>query len=221
MRQGAARGCACVAAHSGGLCGCIASANTTTAVRGYTRGIPYTPQGTIQDYTSSPRHVRLAEMQRNIDREARRAPTGLYEGPTITTKDGARPLFPPEKARHPNRGPPPRGATPPTYAPQFVAPAATREDMMPPQSDSYQRDLRSDPAYADDPEHIVAARQRIMTMQSDSYGEAMRGMVAPPPPLDPDAPQAYRQPRVQLDDNWWILMWSFAALFVVMAMYGK
>ncbi|AYU78897.1 hypothetical protein LdCL_230007500 [Leishmania donovani] len=145
MRQGAARGCACVAARSDGLCGCIAGANTTTAVRGYTRGIPYTPQGTIQDYTSSPRHVRLAEMQRNIDREARRAPTGLYEGPTITTKDGARPLFPPEKARHPNRGPAPRGAPPPTYAPQFVAPAATREDMMPPQPDSYQRDLRSDP----------------------------------------------------------------------------
>ncbi|GET88668.1 hypothetical protein, conserved [Leishmania tarentolae] len=226
MRRGAASKWRRATAHrcgrdDGSLCGLITGASTAAAVRGYTRGIPYTPQGTIQDYTSSPRHGRLAEMQRNIDREAGRAPTGLYEGPTITTKDGARPLFSPESARHPNRGPAPCRAPPPPYAPKFAAPAAMREDIMPPRSDSYQQDFRSDPACADDPEHLVAARQKILTMQSDSYGEAMRGVVAPPPPPDPDAPQGYRQPRVQLGDSWWMMMWSFVILFLVMAMYGK
>ncbi|CAJ1024917.1 hypothetical protein, conserved [Leishmania lindenbergi] len=160
-------------------------------------------------------------MQSNIDKAAGRPLTGLYDGPIITTKDGARPLFASENVRHPNRGQAPRRAPTPPHAPQFAAPSATREDMIAPQSDSYQRDLRSDPTYADDLEHVVAARQRIMTAQSDSYGEAMRGMVAPPPPLDPHAPPAYRQPRVQLDDSWWMLMWSFVVLFIVLAMYEK
>ncbi|KAG5504684.1 hypothetical protein GH5_05308 [Leishmania sp. Ghana 2012 LV757] len=213
MRQGAVKICT---RSAGGGCGCTAS-----TTRGYTRGIPYTPQGTIQDYTSSPRHGNLAEMQRNIDKGAGRAPTGLYEGPTITTKEGPRPLFSAASARHPRCGPAPRAASPPLYAPQFAASATTREDMTPLQSHSYQRDLRSDPAYADDPQHIVAARQRVRIMQSDSYGEAMRGIVAPPPPPDPEAPEAYRQPRVQLDDSWWMLMWSFVVLFTGMAMYGK
>ncbi|KAG5478614.1 hypothetical protein LSCM1_06017 [Leishmania martiniquensis] len=213
MRQGAVRVCAGV---GGGGRRC-----TAVATRLYTRGIPFTPQGTIQDFTSSPRHGHLADMQRNIDKRAGRALSGLYEGPTITTKEGPRPLFSAENARHPSRGTVPRPTSPPPYAPQFTAFPVTREDMTPQPSASYQRDLRSDPAYAEDPEHIVAARQRAMSMQSDSYGDAMRGMVAPPPPLDPAAPQAYRQPRAQLTVSWWMLMWSFVVLFTVMAMLGK
>lgn len=184
------------------------------ATRCYTRGIPFAPQGTIQDFTSSPRHAKLAEMQRQVDKDAGRAPTGLYEGPTITTEHGAKPLFAPNAARHPSRGPAPGGRPP--YAPQFA-----RTDVLPPQSDTYQQDMRSDPAFESEPEHLVAARQRIMTMQSDSFGENPRGIVAPPPPLDPDAPREYRQPRVNLPDVWWVLLWSFAALFALMVRYGR
>ncbi|KAK7195827.1 hypothetical protein NESM_000513800 [Novymonas esmeraldas] len=220
MRHTAAHACVRGGGHRGGGW-CIGDG--AVGLRRYTRGVPYTPQGTIQDFTSSPRHGSLAEMQRTIDKDAGRPPTGLYNGPTITTADGPRPLFDAAHARHPNRGQAPPGGSrpPPPFLSHFAAPTSSREAMMPPQSDSYQRDLRSDPACADEPEHVLAARQRIMTMQSDSFGESMRGVVAPPPPLDPGAPQAYQQPRVQLDDTWWMLMWSFVALFLIMAVYGK
>ena len=189
--------------------------------RAFTRGIPYAPQGTIQDFTSSPRHGRLAELQRNLDISAGRAPTHLYEGPTVTTKDGPRPLFD-DAATH-NPRPTAAGAPPSSlpHLPLFAAQSASRMQMMPPPSDNYQQDLRRDPSQAETPEHIVAARQRIATMQSDSFGESPRGMVAPPPPLDPNAPREYIAPRVQLDDSWWLLMWAFVFLFVLMAKFGK
>nr|CCC91999.1 conserved hypothetical protein [Trypanosoma congolense IL3000] len=61
--------------------------------RFFARGRPYTPLGTVQDFTSSPHHVGLAEMQRELDQRCGRSPTGLYEGPTIMTPQGPRPLF--------------------------------------------------------------------------------------------------------------------------------
>ncbi|KPA84120.1 putative mitochondrial hypothetical protein [Leptomonas pyrrhocoris] len=191
--------------------------------RSLTRGIPYAPQGTIQDFTSSPRHVQLAKLQHDLDKAAGRPPTGLYDGPTLTTRDGPQPLFAKGTARNPRYGPSVRGGPSPPlpHLPHFSVQSAAREQMLPPRSDNYQQDLRRDPSQAGTPEHIVAARQRIMTMQSDSFGESPRGMVAPPPPLDPDAPREYRAPRVHLDDSWWMLMWAFVILFVLMAKFGK
>ncbi|EKG01337.1 hypothetical protein TCSYLVIO_007665 [Trypanosoma cruzi] len=61
--------------------------------RSFARGRPYTPLGTVQDFTASPHHVRLAEMQRELDEMSGRSPTHLYEGPTVTTAQGPRPLF--------------------------------------------------------------------------------------------------------------------------------
>ncbi|RHW70946.1 hypothetical protein DPX39_080022300 [Trypanosoma brucei equiperdum] len=61
--------------------------------RSFARGRPYTPLGTVQDFTSSPHHAQLAEKQRELDRMCGRPPSHLYEGPTITTPHGARPLF--------------------------------------------------------------------------------------------------------------------------------
>jgi hypothetical protein len=204
--------------HRVGACTVVA-----TPHRSFTRGIPYTPQGTIQDFTSSPRHGQLAELQRNLDKSVGRAPTHLYEGPTVTTKDGARPLFPGGTQRNLRHGHSSSGGPSPPlpHMPHFAVPSAAREQMMPPLSDNHQQDPRTDPSQAEMPEHIVAARQRIMAMQSDSFGESPRGLVGPPPPLDPDAPREYRAPRVNLDDSWWILMWVFAFLFVVMAKFGK
>lgn len=199
----------------------VAAGHLAVQERGFTRGIPYAPQGSIQDFTSSPRHGQLPDLQRNLDKSAGRAPTGLYDGPTITTKDGPRPLFPRggAPARHGLSGSGPSPDLP--HFPRFSVRPTSPLSMQPPQQDNYQQDLRSDPAQADTPEHIVAARQRIMTMQSDSFGESPRGIVAPPPPLDPDAPREYRQPRVPLDDTWWKLMWGFFILFLVMAKFGK
>lgn len=203
---------------------CVTAVIPHVAVQqcGFTRGIPYAPQGSIQDFTSSPRHGRLAELQRDLDKSAGRAPTGLYEGPTITTKDGPRPLFPKGGVANPRHGLTGSGPSPPLpQMPHMFVRPSSRMDMMPPQSDSYQQDLRSDPSQAESPEHVVAARQRIMSMQSDSFGESPRGIVAPPPPLNPYAPREYRAPRVQLDESWWMLMWGFAFLFVLMAKFGK
>ncbi|PWU86833.1 hypothetical protein C4B63_110g33 [Trypanosoma cruzi] len=61
--------------------------------RSFARGRPYTPLGTVQDFTASPHHIRLAEMQRELDEMSGRSPTHLYEGPTVTTVQGPRPLF--------------------------------------------------------------------------------------------------------------------------------
>lgn len=181
--------------------------------RRYTRGIPYSPVGTIQDFTSSPMHTKLAELQADIDKRAGRAPTDLYKGPTITTPKGPRPLLSREQ----------RSATPSASSNRLGhgLPHASLSDMMPPQSDSFQQDLRQDPSYADVPDHVTAARQRMLVMQSDSYGESIRGAVPPPPPLADDAPRAYTAPRIPLDDSWWILMLFFAFVLVLMAKYGK
>ncbi|KPI83028.1 hypothetical protein ABL78_7956 [Leptomonas seymouri] len=202
---------------------CGASARVLVPHRIFTRGIPYAPQGTIQDFTSSPRHGRLAELQRDLDKAAGRAPTGLYEGPTVTTSDGPRPLFSEGSVSNPRHGLSGRGSSssPLPHMPHFAVRSASRDQMLPPRSVNYQQDLRRDPSQAETPDHIVAARQRIMTMQSDSFGESPRGIVAPPPPLDPDAPREYRAPRVNLDDSWWMLMCTFAFLFLLMAKFGK
>ncbi|RNF00708.1 uncharacterized protein Tco025E_08742 [Trypanosoma conorhini] len=145
--------------------------------RPFARGRPYTPVGTVQDFTASPHHMRLAEMQRELDEMSGRPPTHLYEGPTITTAHGPRPLFEP--------------------------------------------DAREDPSQCELPEHYVAARQRLMTLQSDSYGESIRGVVSPPPPPDADAPRGYQQPRVELGGTWWTAMTVIAAVFFLMAKFGR
>ncbi|EPY33756.1 hypothetical protein STCU_02010 [Strigomonas culicis] len=180
------------------------------SARGYTRGMPYAPQGTIQDFTSSPRHTKLAEMQRDLDVRAGRSPTGLYAGPTITTAEGARPLFPNITKD---------GSS--TFRPSMSKGPTRRDFEMPALGDRFQMDMRVDPAYAELPEHVVAAKQSMLTMQSDAYGESIRGVVPPPPPLDPEAPKAYTAPRIQLDTTWWVLMWLFASLFVFLAKVGK
>ncbi|CAD2219128.1 hypothetical protein AGDE_04580 [Angomonas deanei] len=179
-----------------------------SGLRSFTRGIPYSPVGTIQDFSSSPRHTRLAELQRDLDTQAGRAPTGLFNGPTISTREGMKPLIPPERL----------------YS--FRASEGTRpkasDFAMPKESQSFQQDMRVDPAYDDVPEHVRAAKQSMLMMQSDSYGESIRGVVPPPPPIGevPD-PRPYTQPKVQLDDVWWILMGAIFALFAILVKFGK
>lgn len=193
----------------------------------FTRGIPYAPVGTIQDFTASPRHVALPELQRQQDLHHGRAPTGLYNGPTITAATGVRPLFARgnaaspqttatgEAGGHVKKGDPARRKPRSSFAEQVMPSASS--------SMGYQQDIRTDPRYADEPEHIRAARQSILAMQSDSAGEAIRGVVPPPPERDPayDAQySSYSPPRVQLGDAWWALLASFLLALALMVRYG-
>ncbi|RNE96699.1 hypothetical protein TraAM80_09668, partial [Trypanosoma rangeli] len=62
-----------------------------TMWRSFTRCRAYTPVGTVQDFTTSPHHVRLAEVQRELDEMSGHRVTHFYEGLTITMAHGPRP----------------------------------------------------------------------------------------------------------------------------------
>ncbi|ESL07664.1 hypothetical protein TRSC58_04643 [Trypanosoma rangeli SC58] len=98
--------------------------------RSFTRGRPYTPVGMVQDFTASPHHVRLAEMQRELDEMSGRPATHLYEGPTITTAHGPRPLFEPDM----------RDDSAHDELPEHYV--AARQRLMTLQSDSYGESIR-------------------------------------------------------------------------------
>ncbi|KAH9593443.1 hypothetical protein LSM04_005324 [Trypanosoma melophagium] len=98
--------------------------------RTFARGRPYTPLGTVQDFTASPHHTRLAEMQRELDEMNGRPPSHLYEGPTVTTTQGARPLFERDMREDPMNDDLPE---------HYVA---ARQRMMTMQSDSYGESIR-------------------------------------------------------------------------------
>ncbi|KAG8345051.1 hypothetical protein ERJ75_001056500 [Trypanosoma vivax] len=98
--------------------------------RAFARGRPYTPLGTVQDFTSSPHHMNLAEKQRELDAMCGRPPTHLYEGPTITTARGARALFEPDMREDTFRD----------DVPEHLA--AARQRMAVLQSDSYGESIR-------------------------------------------------------------------------------
>ncbi|CCW68251.1 unnamed protein product [Phytomonas sp. Hart1] len=183
-----------------------------SSVRGIaTRGIPYSPSGTIQDYTSSPRHLSLAEMQYNFDRHLGRKTNGLYDGSTFVPGVGAHPVdrFPfyyPSPNAQQNKAAPPHKAL---------------EDLLPELGSGYTADLRTDQAFADLPEHIRAAKQSILMAQSDSSGQVPRGLIPPPPPPDHKAiPKAYQAPRVHLSGLWWLLMCLFICIFSILGRYG-
>ncbi|CCW63733.1 unnamed protein product [Phytomonas sp. EM1] len=177
-----------------------------------TRGIPYSPRGTIQDYTSSPRHLSLAEMQFDFDRRTGRKTNGLYDGTTFVPGVGAQPAerfpfyYPQESPRY-GESPPPHKAL---------------EDLLPELSSGYMADVRTDPTHAELPEHVRAAKQSIMISQSDSCGEVPRGLVPPPPPSCKAnvTLRAYQPPRVHLPGFWWALICLFVFMFAIMGKYG-
>lgn len=53
--------------------------NCTLAVRAFSRGIPYNPEGTIQDFTCSPRHVGLEKLLQEKDEALYGRPLGRNE----------------------------------------------------------------------------------------------------------------------------------------------
>lgn len=193
----------------------------------HTRGIPYSPPGTEQDFSCSPRHAGLYELQRELDmRTGRTDSGGIYEGASFIPGVGAQPAtrFPFPNAPSPKyRVQAPSAFGGPTRS-AFLAgerpPGAALADLMPELGSGYQADLRSDPSSTDS-NVMAAAKQRILASQHDSYGEVPRGIVPPPPPLDARrAPQSYIQPRVQITDAWMGLVASFAVVFVLLSKYG-
>lgn len=237
-------------------------------VQFFSRGIPYTPEGTIQDFTSSPRHVGIERLFQEKDEAilGRKRPGANYTGPVVTTRDGSRPLFPSSQGSAFSEAEPPMARwspTPPrdnggdveraTRNDDFPLPPPHRhsdhhhhhghrhpQQMSPPPSpsssamqqffsasvassgDSYRPDCRTDPQYAHLPDHMRSAQQSILDMQHDSYGESIRGMVPPPPPVDPfEAPTAYTPPRVTVPTVWYVVVIGFLSIFALMGTYGR
>lgn len=215
----------------------LALAGSALAVpRCFHGGIPYAPQGTLMDFTSSPRHVGLYELQADLDRRAGREHTGMYAGSTFIPGKGAQPA-------HPARPMPFYTGTyaasdkersesfdklkpwEQEYIRQRVPQRERRgaiDTIKPDLGDNYQADVRVDPEFDELPESLRAARQSLLMNQSDSYGEALRGVVPPAPPIDPQtAPRAYQSAQVQLSPLWYLLVSLFAAMFFLMARSGK
>lgn len=230
---------------------CSGTLPLRTATRHYGRGIPYTPLGTIQDFTASPRHSGMATAQQQQEIREGRTPSEVYHGPTITTPHGARPLFSSEVQEMPDVNPNAavkrmaervrdrqqlEGQLYPHYSVDDLKPppprpyhatavdsivAEAEQLRMPQFSDSYQEDIRVDPRYENMPDSVRAAQQSVIAAQSDSYGPAIRGIVPPPPPPDPNAPSSYVIPKVELPSLWYTLLSVFAVFIAVLAAFGK
>lgn len=195
---------------------------SSTLFVGNVRGRPYLAQGTILDYTASPQHQSLPDLQMTLDQSAGRAPTGLFNGPVVMSEKGIKPLF--SGRAHEERTQQQRMQRLTRQQPSFYAQEMTHynaKSIVPPLNDGYQPDMRIDSAFDDLSPVERAARQSILDNQSDSYGEAQRMMVPPPPRIPDDAPRAYVPPKVQLDNFWWPLMWSFVLLFFLLAKLGR
>lgn len=222
-------------------------------IQSFSRGIPYTPEGTIQDFTSSPRHVGIERLFQEKDEAmlGRTRPGANYNGPIVTTREGSRPLF--SSSSPSPLTPPPRrqsGGPMGTHFSEDSAPSPIRSgngsqnydgtergtdfhhDHRPSMQqffaasvassgDSYRPDCRTDPQYAHLPDHMRSAQQSILDMQHDSYGESIRGMVPPPPPIDPfEAPVAYNPPKVAVPKVWYVVVLGFLGIFSLMGTYG-
>lgn len=189
------------------------------AMRHYSRGIPYTPVGTIQDFTSSPRHMGIGKLLREKDEAMNRSGDGDYAGPIITTPQGSRPMFGPRGGSY-DMGPSSHFSRPPpsSFDPHSLPLYGQTSAMS---SETYRQDCRFDPRYDHLPDHVRAAQQSVVDMQHDSYGESIRGMVPPPPPVsEMDAPTPYRPPRPAIPPYWYTIVVTFLAVFVLMGRYG-
>lgn len=187
--------------------------------RSFSRGIPYTHEGTIQDFTGSPKHVGFAKKWEETDRAARGGASlhsaRDYSGPMMTTRDGLRPVFASGAAKgsfHSTSmdcsGPPPGYNSMQDFYAETVSMSG----------DSYRPDCRIDPRFAHLPPHVRSAQQSILAM----HEESIRGMVPPPPPVNPDeAPEGYTPPRVALPAYWGTLVSGFIAVFALMGIYGR
>lgn len=186
-------------------------ATTCGRVRRYGRGIPYAPEGTIQDFSCSPRHIGMEKLLKEKERALRRGGGNVddidFTRPLMTTSSGTRPMGYDTQQQQPFSGSSMRHI--------FSEAVATAGDQ-------YQQDRRMDPQFSHLPGHIRSAQQSVIDMQSDCYGESIRGMVPPPPPVDPDAaPQAYTPPRVDVTAAWYVAISGFICVFCLMSRYGR
>lgn len=225
------------------VCGSVTTRRATSSVtavvlaRRHQRGIPYAPRGTIMDFTSSPRHAGLMDLQRDLDVRTGRVTNGVYDGASFVPGEGAQPAWTTPFAatgaaggreEEERRRSGVEGLKP--WEKEYLRrrlPQRNRrtayDSFKPELGDSYQADVRTDPAYAHLPDHVRAAQQSILAHQCDSYGEVLRGVVPPPPPPTEGqmATPAYAPPRVELGVAWYALMGSFALLFYLLAAYGR
>lgn len=183
------------------------------------RAIPWVPAGTVLDYSASSKHQQLNEMQHEIDVRAGRAPKDLLptNGPVIMGDDGNfRPLNPHQHTSVRGRHSFSHGATTPIVdrsKPHSLAGGAG-------QSFGYAGE-GGEMSPHDELTMDRAIRDRLKNLKSDGYGPQRRGVVPPPPPIDPDVPRPFHQPQPSLGKIWFRLMGGFVVTGALMLKYGR
>mmetsp|Transcript_54155 Transcript_54155/g.62279 ORF Transcript_54155/g.62279 Transcript_54155/m.62279 type:complete len:197 (+) Transcript_54155:26-616(+) len=170
------------------------------------RAVPWVPQGTMMDFTSSPRHAALNDLQRDLDLAAGRPVTErvpVAQGPVIMSADGTLKPYtetlPGGSKRH--------------Y--QHPAAAGQRPRSV------FDMD-ESDMTPHEELTHEQEIRKRLYANRVDSYGPQPRKPVRPPPPVDPMMmPEAYHAPTPQITPLWFGIMGVTVVSIYCMAKYGR
>lgn len=102
----------------------------------------------------------------------------------------------------------------------------TAEGMKPllggPKTGRFSRPLDEDFATPEEElAHERMLRQKIYAPSYDSHGPSPRLVVPPPPPIDPDAPEAYIQPSVKLGAPYYVLLGLIVSMFMLMIRFGQ
>lgn len=184
------------------VCGDVASLGAQLRSFGG-RAVPWVSQGTMLDFTSSPRHASLNDMQRDLDMAAGRPITErvpVAKGPVIMSADGTLK---------------PYTETLPGGAQRHYTAEGQRPRSVFDMDDS-------DPTPHEELTHEQEIRKRLYTDRIDSFGPRPRKPVRPPPPIDPmTAPRPYTPPAPQITPLWFGIMGATAVTITLMVRYGR
>lgn len=171
------------------------------------RAVPWVPQGTMMDFSGSLRHQELHDIQADLDRAAGRPVeprSSTQDGPVVMGADGKfRPYDPAAKLRQDKQGS------------SFSTQEAQRRSIR----DAHEDEVLMNPHDELSQERFI--RERLFAPQRDGHGPQARPPVAPPPPIDPDAPKGYIPEKVHLDRTWYKMMGGIVVTLYLMMTFGK
>jgi hypothetical protein len=159
-------------------------------------------------------------MQHDIDVIAGRAPRDLLptNGPVVMGEDGNfRPLNPHQHTSV-------RGRQTLNQAPQRDFVNQSKSHSMAGGAGSQNFGYADDMAEMSPHDELNmdrAIRDRLKNLKSDGYGPQRRGIVPPPPPIDPHVPKPFHQPQPTFGKTWFGLMGGFVVTGAVMVKYGR